>query len=421
MTRSRRFASFLVLAMTGGVIYQVAYLRFLFLSDGAAAMGLTLQEYGTVTSAFGAAAVIMYFVGGWFADKFSPKLLIIIALVGTGVLDLYVATAPGYWPVLIVHVLFAVLGMGLYWSALVKSISLLGDESEQGRLFGFLEGIRGLTTTVIGLIGSAIVAQAIVASAGVTVLIQIYGVLSLVLAALVLWVVKQGRDELGKAERQAVSFRQLRQAATNKYTWLIGGTVMMMYCFYTLMGYLTPLLQEGFGVAASLIGVIGVIRTYVFQFVAGPIGGVLVDKVFHSTPKFLRVTFVIAGLTAVGYLMLPQRESLLWLAIALMIIMSLTIFAARGVYWASVGELGVPVAQRGGVIGLASGLAYLPDAFLPAVASWWLGDPANGVPQQGGGFSAMFVVLIIAAAIGVLLSTLTLRVRARDAAHTATA
>ncbi|GAA1487954.1 MFS transporter [Brachybacterium sacelli] len=414
MTRTRRLTSFLILAMTGGVVFQVAYLRFLFLSDGAKALGLTLQEYGTVTSVFGAVAVVMYFVGGWFADKFSPKLLIVVAMAGTGVLDLYVATAPGYWAVLIVHVLFAVLGTGLYWPALVKSISLLGSEGEQGRLFGFLEGIRGLTTTIVGLVGSAIVAQAVVASTGVTTLIRIYGVLALLLAVLVLFIVHQGKDELDKAERQAVGLRQLLEAATNKYTWLIGGTVMMMYSFYTLMGYLSPLLQDGFGVAAGMIGVLGVIRTYVFQFIAGPVGGVLVDKIFRSTPRFLRLTFVIVGLTAVGYLVLPQKPGLLWIAVTLMIVMSLAVFAARGVFWASVGELGIPVAQRGGVIGLASGLAYLPDAFLPAVASWWIGDPARGVPTQGGGFSAMFTVLVIAAVIGMVLCTVTMRVRARE-------
>ncbi|MFC7375486.1 nitrate/nitrite transporter [Brachybacterium sp. GCM10030267] len=414
MTRMRRSVSFLILAMTGGVVFQVAYLRFLFLHDGAEALGLSLQQYGTVTSVFGAVAVVMYFVGGWFADRFSPKLLIVIAMAGTGVLDLYVSTAPGYLAVLIVHVLFAVLGMGLYWSALVKSIGLLGSEGEQGRLFGFLEGIRGLTTTIIGLVGSVIVARAVVASTGVTTLIQIYGVLAIVLAVLVLFVVHQGKDQLDKAERQSVGPRQLLRAAANKYTWLIGGSVMMMYCFYTLMGYLSPLLQDGFGVAAGMIGVIGVIRTYVFQFLAGPVGGILVDKYFGSTPRFLRVSFVIVGLTAVGYLVLPRQAGMLWIAVALMIIMSLTVFAARGVFWSSVGELGIPVAQRGGVIGLASGLAYLPDAFLPAVASWWIGDPANGVPAQGGGFSAMFTVLILAAVIGMVLCTVTMRVHARE-------
>jgi sugar phosphate permease len=97
-----------------------------------------------------------------------------------------------------------------------------------------------------------------------------------------------------------------------------------------------------------------------------------------------------------------------------MIVMCLAVFTSRGVYWAQIGEVEVPLAQRGGVIGLASGIAYLPDAFLPALGAWWVGDPANGVPQQGGGYTAMFAVLVVAAVLGVLLTTLTMRVRARE-------
>lgn len=418
MSKARRLTSFLILSMTGGVIFQVAYIRFVFLADTAHALDLTIQQYGEITSVFGAVAVVGYFCGGWFADRFSPKVLIVIALAGTGVVDLYLATVPGAIGILVGHILFAVFGTGLYWAALVKSISLLGSPAEQGRLFGFLEGARGLTSTIIGFIGSAIVASAIVASDGVLTMIRIYGVLCLVFAVLVLVAVRQDQRELAAAERQAVSLRELAAAARNKYTWLIGGTIMMMYCFYTLLGYLSPLLQNGYGVAAAFIGVIGVVRTYVFQFVAGPVGGIVVDRVTHSAPRFLRWTFIVAGACALGYLVLPQSPALVWVAVALMLVLSLAVFTARGVYWATVGEVEIPVAQRGGVIGLASGIAYLPDAFLPAVAAWWIGDPANDIPQQGGGYSAMFVFLAVAAAAGAVLTTLTMRIRARDVENT---
>jgi nitrate/nitrite transporter NarK len=417
VSKARRLSSFLVLSMTGGVIFQVAYIRFVFLADTAHALGLTIQRYGEVTSIFGAVAVVMYFCGGWFADRFSPKTLVIVALAGMGVVDLYLSTAPGETGVIAAHVAMAVLGMGLYWSALVKMIGMLGSADEQGRLFGFLEGTRGLTSTLVGFVGAAVVASAIVAADGVLTLMRIYGVLCLVFAVLVLVVVRQDRARLDAAERTTVTVRELVAAARNKYTWYIGGTVMLMYCFYTTLGYLTPLLQHGFGVAASLVGVIGVFRTYVFQFVAGPVGGVVVDKVTRSTPRFLRWAFVVAAICAAGFLVLPPTPALVWVAIAIMIVLCLAVFTARGVYFATVGELEIPAAQRGGVIGLASGIAFLPDAFLPTLASWWIGDPDNGVPQQGGGFTTMFAFLVVAALLGVLLTTLTMRTRRRELAR----
>ncbi|MFJ4468418.1 nitrate/nitrite transporter [Streptomyces sp. NPDC089424] len=421
--RSRRWIAFLILSTTGGIIYQVAYIRFVFLGPTAKALELSAQDYGNIVSVFGVVAMVMYFFGGWFADKFSPRLLITLALAGTGVADVYLATAPGYSGTLLVHIAFAVLGMGLYWPALVKAIGMLGDASEQGRLFGFLEGVRGITSTLVGLVGTAIVAMAVVPAHGVLWLIRIYGILCFALAAAVWFCVKEDREKLSALGSSAVTLRQLLRAAKNKYTWLIGSTVMLMYCFYTTLGYFSPLLEHQYGLAAGVIGVIGVVRTYVFQFVAGPTGGVLVDKVTRSSPKFLRWMFAGCAVIAAAFLLMPRTSALMWVALALMFTLCLFVFAARGVYWATVGEVEIPENERGGVIGLASGLAYLPDAFLPALVAWWIGDPTAepAVPERGGGYTTLFAVLLATAVLGLVVTTVTQRVRARELAARAAA
>ncbi|WP_407547769.1 MFS transporter [Streptomyces sp. Pv4-95] len=411
--------------MTGGIIFQVAYIRFVFLGPTARALDLSAQDYGNIVSVFGIVAMVMYFFGGWFADKFSPKALIVVALAGTGVADLYLGTVPGYWGTLAAHLLMAVMGMGLYWAALVKAIGMLGDSSEQGRLFGFLEGVRGVTSTIIGFAGTAIVAASVAEAAGVLWLIRIYGLLCFVFAALVWLFVKGDEERLAALGSSTVTLRQLWLAAKNKYTWLIGGTVMLMYCFYTTLGYFSPLLENRYGMAAALIGVIGVVRTYVFQFVAGPAGGMVVDKVTKSSPRFLRWMFAGSAVVALVFLVLPRSSAFKWVALALMFALCLCVFASRGVYWAQVGEVEVPENERGGVIGLASGLAYLPDAFLPALCAWWIGDPSATpvVPEHGGGYTTLFAFLLAMALFGLLLTTLTDRTRRRERAartHTET-
>ncbi|MGK4585224.1 MFS transporter [Kitasatospora sp. HPMI-4] len=414
MTRIQRQVSFLILSMTGGIIFQVIYLRFLFLEPTYQALHLSAQQYGNIISIVGVVAMVMYFVGGWFADKFDPKKLIVVALAGTGLADLYLATTPGYWAVLAAHVAMAVMGMGLYWSAVVKSIGMLGDSSQQGRLFGMNEAVRGITSTVLGFVGTALVSAAVVASNGVLGLIRVYGVLALVFAVLVWFFVARDEERLAQQGSSTVTLKQLAAAARNKYTWLIGGTVMMMYCFYTTLGYFSPLLENHYGVAAGTVAVVGVIRTYVFQFVGAPVGGFLADKVTRSSPKLLRLLFAASAVIAAAFLVLPTSSSLTWLVLLLMFVLTFMVFAARGVYWATVGEVEIPERERGGVIGLASGVAYLPDAFLPAVCAWWIGDPANGVPEQGGGYSAMFAFLAVMAVIGLVLATLTIRAWERE-------
>ncbi|MFB7631324.1 nitrate/nitrite transporter [Streptomyces sp. NPDC056149] len=418
MSTLQRWVSFLVLSMSGGIIFQVAYIRFVFLGPTTEALRLSAQDYGNIISVFGAVAVFMYFLGGWFADRFEPRTLITVALAGTGAADLYLAQAPGYWGALAAHVVMAVMGMGLYWPALVKAIGMLGSSSEQGRLFGFLEGTRGVTSTVVGFAGTAIVAMAVAQSAGVIWLIRLYGVLCFVFAALTWLFVKSDAGRLAELGSSSVTLRQLWRAVRNKYTWLIGITAMLMYCFYTTLGYFSPLLENRFGMAAGLIGVIGVIRTYVFQFVAGPAGGVVVDKVTKSSPRLLRWMFVGSAAVALVFLVLPHQPAYKWVALGLMFLLCLFVFTSRGVYFATVGEVEIPKNERGGVIGLASGIAFLPDAFLPSLCAWWIGDPTAtpAVPEQGGGYTTLFVFLLAMALLGVLVTTLTTRARARDLA-----
>jgi predicted MFS family arabinose efflux permease len=410
----RSILTFVLLSMTGGVIFQVAYIRFVFLQDTTVALGLTGQQYGTVVSVFGATATIMCFFGGWFADRFSPRLLICVALVGVGLCDLYIATTPGLVGIMAAHVVMAVLSTGLYWSALIKSVGLLAPEGGQGRFFGFLEGIRGATSTAAGLAGTAIVAAAVVPSAGVLTLIRIYGVLCFALAAVILVAVREDRARLDGLESSAVSIRQLLVAARNPLTWLIGLTIAMAFCFYTTLGYFSPLLEHSFGVGVAALGVIGVVRSYVFQFVAGPIGGVVVDRVTKSSTRFLGWMFLASSAMALGFLVLPKRPALIVPTLGLLLLLCLAVFMSRGVYWATVGELGIPAAQRGGVIGLASGIAYLPDAFLPAVCAWWIGDPTSHVPQQGGGYASLFAFLVVAGLAGFALTAVTTRRVARQ-------
>lgn len=411
MSKTQKWVSFFILAMTGGIVFQVGYIRYVFLEPTYQALQLSAQDYGNIISIYGLVAMVSYFFGGWFADKFSPKKLIAVAMIGTAACNFYIASVPGYAGTLVAHIVMALMGMALYWSALVKAIGMLGHSDEQGRMFGYLEGVRGIISTIVGFAGTAIVAALSAPTLGVLWLIRIYGIIAVVLGLLVWFVVKESPEQLAASSSQTVTLRQLLNAAKNPYTWLIGGTIMSIYCSYTSLAYFSPLLQHQFGLSVALIGVIGVIRSYVFQFVAGPVSGVVADKVAKSTPRFLRWMFIGAAVIVGAFLVMPRQESLVWVALALMFVLTFFIFASRGVYWATVGEVRINPNERGGLIGLASGIAYLPDAFLPSLAAWWIGDAAATppVPEQGGGYTTLFVFLIVMCLVGVGLTTITMR------------
>lgn len=417
MTPARKWTSLIILAAAANTIFQVAYFKIAYYEESIAAIGVTKTEFNTITGIFGALATVMYFFGGWFADRFRPRALIAIALTGTGIADIVLSLQVGFVGALLCFVVFAVTGMCLFWSALVKCISMLGEASEQGRLFGFLEGVRGVVGLAVGLLAGTIITTATVAYKGVTWAMIVCGIICLTCAVLTWFFVYEDPERLADAESQTVGLAQIKRAFANRYTWLIGGTIFMIYAFYSSFGYLDSLLSDGgkFAIGAGVMAFVASIRAYGFQLLAGPVGGFLTDKWTHSAPRFLRIALIVMLVGTCVFLLIPQTPAFGVFAMVILLIVAFAVFACRGVYWSQVGELEIPDRERGGVIGLASGISYLPDAFLPFLVIFLLGDAEDGKAEHGG-YTAHLVMLAVFAVFGIVLTTITERVRRREEA-----
>ena len=59
-------------------------------------------------SAYGLVAMLAYFPGGWLADKYPAKILMIVSLVATGLLGLWISTFPSYPILLLIYILWGV-------------------------------------------------------------------------------------------------------------------------------------------------------------------------------------------------------------------------------------------------------------------------------------------------------------------------
>ena len=93
------------------------------------------------------------FCGRRFTDRFSVKLLLAFSLVASGGLGFNFGNIPK-----LQHDTFNICIMGhktimTFFSASVKVVRMQGSESEQGRIFGFYEGLSGISGTLISFIG----------------------------------------------------------------------------------------------------------------------------------------------------------------------------------------------------------------------------------------------------------------------------
>ena len=77
-----------VLSVSAGSIYLLPFLQEVYYKPLAEALSLNNTEVGSLMSIYGVFAMISYFPGGWIADKVTPRILISISLLLTGLLGL---------------------------------------------------------------------------------------------------------------------------------------------------------------------------------------------------------------------------------------------------------------------------------------------------------------------------------------------
>lgn len=140
-SRVRRMLILFLLAFGTTAMYSLPYLKSSFYDPMQQALGLTHIEIGNLLSLYGLIGMFSYFFGGWFADRFSLRNLITFSLIASGSLGFWFATFPSYNTILLIHILWGVTTILTFFAASIKVVRMQGTEKEQGRIFGFYEGL----------------------------------------------------------------------------------------------------------------------------------------------------------------------------------------------------------------------------------------------------------------------------------------
>ena len=83
----KKWGTLLLLAAGAGIIFQLPYIRETFYPQIQSAMGLTNAQMGLLSSGYATMATLSYFIGGAIADRFSPRLMLTVSLLGREFLD----------------------------------------------------------------------------------------------------------------------------------------------------------------------------------------------------------------------------------------------------------------------------------------------------------------------------------------------
>ncbi len=415
----KKWISFGTLMLGAGTIYKLGFLKDAFYVPMQEFMGLSHTQIGTAMSVAGLITTFGFLASIYLTDRVSKKVMIPLSLIGICLCGIWLSTFPSYGIFLFIYCLLAVCADMLYWPTMLKTVRLLGDKDEQGRMFGIMEAGRGLMDTIVASSALAIFSACGSNAFGLKMAILFYAAVPGVMGVLLYFLLEPDEKlpkttatgETVSANKQA--WEGVVKALKNKNIWLVSFNVFLVYSVYCGLTYFIPFLSDIYALPAALAGVYGIINQYGLKMLGGPIGGYITDKVLHSATKYLRIAFTAVTVVLVVFTFLPHQSMGIIFGMAISLGISAIVYSMRAIFFAPMDEVDVPREITGSAMSLGSFVGYLPGAFMYAVYGGIL-DNFEGIA----GYRIVFLIMAVFAVCGILLSSyiLSLMKKAKAAA-----
>lgn len=367
---------------------------------------MTNFNYNLGAAVYGIIAMISYPLGGPLADKYPPRKLMAIALWMTAIGGLVYATYPGLTILQILYGYWGFTTIFLFWAPMIKAARVWGGDDAQGKAFGLLDGGRGLTGALFGLLGvfvfSAFLTVGIEDASlsdrqnAFTYVIYVASGIIVLIGVLVWFFMKSGVNEQDIL-MDRISLKEIKAVLRLPSVWLLMVIILCAYVGYKITDVISQYANEVMlydQVDSASVGTL-------LQFLRPATGillGLVADRFRIS--KLLLWSFVITLLGGVLYasgVIAPSTTSLFFFSV---IIMGTGVYASRALYFAVMREGQIPLVLTGTAVGLISLVGYTPDIFAGPAYGYLL----DTYPKQEMGFQYVFLMLSIFALVGGIAS-----------------
>ena len=321
-------------------------------------MDFTDMQMGTIMSVVGIVTAVGYLFGGILGDIFKTKTLMVVSHLGCAICLIAMTTLPSYTITLVLEFMFGFFAIGTYWGGMTRFIKSLGPVEVEGKLYGFFYGLCGLSGTVIGLVVSWMVASANDAT-GLQLLLVLYAAVNIA-AALVIFFLYKGFQEKKVDENEKFQLKYLGEVIRMPDIWLVGGVTFCAEMIYSVMAYVSPMLELDFGVTAAIITVVVTIRVHFIRLITSPSSGILVDKL-KSPLKVMKVSLWGSLIITLIITVMPWEPGFAWIAIGAVLLMSILFNLSTPCWFTTVSEIGIPDRVRATAVGLACAITFSGD------------------------------------------------------------
>ncbi len=394
--RLTAYMQVIMLSLAASVIYSAPYLRQLFKTSLLDAFNLTEIQLGNLSTTYAIVSIICYLPGGWLADRVAPRKLVIIALFSSAATYAWYATIPGYSALLTIYGLWGVIGVGILWAAMFKQVQLLAGGEEQGRLFGALEGARGLFEAILLTVATFVFSLFATRRLGMVNVIIIYAVFSTALGVLLLFT-KGANGKRENTTSDAIRLADVILIIKQPTVWLLCVILTAVYhLFWATIEFPSFAETGGFGMTLAAATTLGAAKLWMRPF-GGVLGGIIGDKI--SNVKLMMWLFVGGIMGSVFLASIQTTPEYVWMLWIFIFPFGLVVYAARGIFWALLYDCPIPKTVLGTAIGFISIMGYSSDAYIPQVSSRLLDTYSTST-----GYQLFYAYVAVASCVGFLAS-----------------
>lgn len=392
----KNFGAIVILAFTGSVIFGLPFFRFEYYDAYISTYHLTNTQMGVFGTIIGLFGIVSYLFGGVVADGMSVKKIIVLSPIVTGIGGLLHLLPLGFGGLLGIYALWGVSTTFAFWPACVKAVRVMSDEDNQGKAYGFFEGMQSIAGAFTSLVAVGIFHWG-TSGAGNEVLamkfvILFYSFVNIAMGIVAIFTVEDDKIVL---EGEKVSFKGISKVLKNPAVWIICLVSFCNHVFCLSIYYYIPYVTDILGAAVAFGAMMGVLRK--FGSIGGNIvGGYLADK--FGTGKLMLLAYIVMLVGQISIFFVPVGAAGA-IIVTVLFITILTFFHMNyAMAWTMMSEGAVPVEYCGTAAGLICTAGAIPETFISIFAGSLI-DNHPGIT----GYRYFFIFLTIVIAFGLVL------------------
>lgn len=347
--------TFALLAMKGVLLPQILEL-----------WDVSKTQFGLLLSIYGLASNFMYVLLSWAQDRYAPRQLISVTMIIGGITTSFLGKTSDFYVLLSLLLVLAICCEGAFWPAILSSVRKSASDQNQSKVFGILEGGRGLIEFLQNAITLGLYAWLGNSVLGLEVAFMLNGGV-MVLLGIICWFVLPREPLLKSSDTSGDMMEEVREGMKVTLAmpeiWLAGISGFFIYFAYTSLPFYVTYLDESFTLPALAASIFAILSTSVGRISSAFVAGFITNRIFGSSAGGMQTGLVLIAVLGTALAMLPTSQSLVWVAMALLMPLVFIIFFMRALYFAPYGEMGLPPRFSGSVIAVAAFVVYAPSSF----------------------------------------------------------